>query len=294
MDFGKRLRSAREQRGVTLRQIALNTKISLGTLEALERNDPSRLPGGIFSRAFVRSYALEIGLDPERTVAEFLSAFPKYRAAPEVEVEATPASSDGRPLVGLATIAVVCALALGGYYGWPWWQQRQTEAAEATDTLPPPPVRVSAPPPEPPDAGTEPLSLVEGQGGGARETPLPGSAPGEEVRDVPHDAQDQVAAEQPAVEQATVSDQAGLRLSVHPREACWVRIVVGGQVRLARLMQAGEREELETQGAVFLEIGDAAAFDYSVNGSRGRSLGAVGQVVRATIRQDNLDDFIVR
>ena len=74
-DFGARLRQAREARGITLRQIANSTKISLASLEWLERNDISKLPGGIFSRAFVRSYAQEIGLDPDETVREFLAAF---------------------------------------------------------------------------------------------------------------------------------------------------------------------------------------------------------------------------
>jgi len=49
-DFGRSLREARERRGVSLRQIANATKISMITLEALERNDIARLPGGIFSR----------------------------------------------------------------------------------------------------------------------------------------------------------------------------------------------------------------------------------------------------
>jgi cytoskeletal protein RodZ len=75
-DFGMRMKQTREERGVSLRQIADATKISVGALEALERNDISRLPGGIFSRAFVRSYAIEIGLDPEQTVREFLVQFP--------------------------------------------------------------------------------------------------------------------------------------------------------------------------------------------------------------------------
>lgn len=75
-DFGSRMRHAREQRGVSLRTIADATKISVGVLEALERNEISRLPGGIFSRAFVRSYAAEVGLDPEQTVRDFLSQFP--------------------------------------------------------------------------------------------------------------------------------------------------------------------------------------------------------------------------
>src|SRR6266436_5283507 len=75
-DFGARLRDARERRGVPLRQIANATKISVGVLEALERDDISKLPGGIFSRAFVRSYAIEVGLDPEATLQEFIAQFP--------------------------------------------------------------------------------------------------------------------------------------------------------------------------------------------------------------------------
>src|SRR5438046_8041494 len=74
--FGAALREARDRRGVSLRQIANATKISVAALEALERNDISRLPGGIFSRAFVRSYAIQVGLDPEDTVRDFLTQFP--------------------------------------------------------------------------------------------------------------------------------------------------------------------------------------------------------------------------
>src|SRR5213593_211735 len=75
-DFGGKLREARERRGISLRQIANTTKISVAVLEALERNDVSRLPGGIFGRAFVRSYAVEVGLDPERTIQAFIAQFP--------------------------------------------------------------------------------------------------------------------------------------------------------------------------------------------------------------------------
>src|SRR5438094_7414554 len=75
-DFGGKLRAARERRGVTLRQIASATKISVSALEALERNDLSRLPGGIFSRAFVRAYAIEVGLSPDETIQEFIARFP--------------------------------------------------------------------------------------------------------------------------------------------------------------------------------------------------------------------------
>src|ERR1700681_5071304 len=74
--FGERLRDARERRGISLRQIANATKISVGVLEALERNDISKLPGGIFGRAFVRNYAIEVGLDPEAVIQDFIAQFP--------------------------------------------------------------------------------------------------------------------------------------------------------------------------------------------------------------------------
>ena len=73
---GARLREAREKRGVSLRQIATSTRISVMSLEALERSDLSRLPGGIFTRAFIRAYAQEVGLDPDRTIQDFIAELP--------------------------------------------------------------------------------------------------------------------------------------------------------------------------------------------------------------------------
>jgi cytoskeletal protein RodZ len=72
-DFSDRLKQARIARGLSLHDVAGTTKISIVALEALERGDLSRLPGGIFSRAFVRAYAAEVGLDPEEAVTEFLA-----------------------------------------------------------------------------------------------------------------------------------------------------------------------------------------------------------------------------
>ena len=74
--FGARLRSHRERRGIDLSTIAQTTKIRAGIFEALERDDTSRWPPGIFRRAFIRAYATAVGLDPESTLTEFLERFP--------------------------------------------------------------------------------------------------------------------------------------------------------------------------------------------------------------------------
>jgi cytoskeletal protein RodZ len=74
--FGARLRRERERRHIVLSSISANSKISVGYFEALERDDLSRWPSGIFRRAFIRAYAAGIGLDPEAIAREFVERFP--------------------------------------------------------------------------------------------------------------------------------------------------------------------------------------------------------------------------
>jgi cytoskeletal protein RodZ len=118
VDFGTRMRRAREARGIELRQIADATNLSMRALEALERNDISLLPGGIYSRAFVRCYALEVGIDPEQSVREFIAQFPHDSVtigSPHVPPDLD--TGTGRRWVGvIATVAVIVALAAGVLY----------------------------------------------------------------------------------------------------------------------------------------------------------------------------------
>lgn len=75
--FGPNLRRARLQRGIAIEQIAHTTHIAQDLLEALERNDFSEWPSGIFARAYVRQYAQAVGVDPDATVDEFCRNFPQ-------------------------------------------------------------------------------------------------------------------------------------------------------------------------------------------------------------------------
>ena len=95
-EFGALLKQAREDRGLSLRQIASSTKISMVALEALERDDFSRLPGGIFSRAFVRAYALEVGLEPDQTVATFIEEYDKAASTRAQRVTRPEVTADDR------------------------------------------------------------------------------------------------------------------------------------------------------------------------------------------------------
>jgi hypothetical protein len=80
-DLGAWLRRERERSGVSLDTISTRTKVARSLLEALERNDVSRWPNGIFRRAFVRGYAHQVGLDPDYVEALFRRAFPEQHAS---------------------------------------------------------------------------------------------------------------------------------------------------------------------------------------------------------------------
>jgi transcriptional regulator with XRE-family HTH domain len=75
--FGARLRQRREDQHIALLTIADETKIKLSLLEALERDDVSHWPSGIFRRAYIRAYAHCIGLNPDVVVREFLELYPE-------------------------------------------------------------------------------------------------------------------------------------------------------------------------------------------------------------------------
>jgi cytoskeletal protein RodZ len=69
--IGEQLRLAREERGIPLREISDQTRISVHYLEAIETNDYKRLPGGIFNRSFVKAYARYVGYDEKEAVEAY-------------------------------------------------------------------------------------------------------------------------------------------------------------------------------------------------------------------------------
>jgi transcriptional regulator with XRE-family HTH domain len=75
--FVTRLRRHRQRNGISLDEMAADTRVKRELLEALERNDLSEWPKGLYARAWIRAYASAVGLDPIDTVDEFCRLFPQ-------------------------------------------------------------------------------------------------------------------------------------------------------------------------------------------------------------------------
>jgi hypothetical protein len=103
--FCAKLRAARERRGIPLSTIAAATKVGVSHLAALERNDLSRWPAGLYRRAWIRGYADAVGLPIDVTVDEFVAAFDPPPPVHEAPAESS-AVTDGSLRLTLAATRI--------------------------------------------------------------------------------------------------------------------------------------------------------------------------------------------
>ncbi len=113
--FGEHLRREREMRGISLEEISETTKISVRFLNALENEEFSKLPGGIFARSFIRSYAEYLGLDMEGVIAEFQLVAPPKDEEDFSKLGTTGNSPKQKRKIPLLPWLIAVALLGGGY-----------------------------------------------------------------------------------------------------------------------------------------------------------------------------------
>lgn len=129
--FGEELRRERELRQISLREVSEATKINMRFLEALERNEFRHLPGGQFTKGFVRAYSQHIGLDAEAMVNAYLYELDRQQRDPETRGQALglpKLASEGareaprkRGALLLAAVIVTAAVATVLLFLWPGW-----------------------------------------------------------------------------------------------------------------------------------------------------------------------------
>lgn len=88
--LGRALRKARERQGLTLDDASRGIRLRAEYLDALEREAWDELPGDVYTRSFLRSYATFVRIDPDKAIAVFERAMGRRAAAP-APVERVPA-----------------------------------------------------------------------------------------------------------------------------------------------------------------------------------------------------------
>lgn len=85
--LGTYLRHERELRQISLEEIAQTTRIPLRMLQNIEDDHLDELPGDVFARGFLKSYASTVGLDED----DVLERFSRRSERPEEEPDVAPA-----------------------------------------------------------------------------------------------------------------------------------------------------------------------------------------------------------
>jgi cytoskeletal protein RodZ len=260
MDIGADLRKARIARKRSIEEISRATKITTTVLQAIENDAFASVPGGLFTRGYLRAYAREVGLDGESLVARYRAEFetpeppPEERAQPAeverewlgwirplVEPEEEGSSRTKTVLIELCIVLVAVTIYFVG------WKRPSVRTAELKPNTA---LAVS-----PTDAATP--------------------------------------AVQPAV--ATTGRSEIPRtptLEIHTSGDCWVEATLNGERVIARLMKSDETQSLPIRGEIRIRVGDPGAFAFSVDGVAGRPVGHPGQPATMRLNTKNYRELL--
>ena len=154
--FGEQLRAAREAQGITLREVSEQTRITLRHLEAIEADDFKVLPGGVFNRSFIKSYAKYIGFDEAKALQLYQESSREQGTSeensfsqnqPKVYTDDRTARSPMTNLVLVGGALLLFGLAIYGFVRW--FGSSPTPAAISNPTPTPTPVLMASSNPTP-------------------------------------------------------------------------------------------------------------------------------------------------
>lgn len=275
--LGGFFRQARERQGLSLDQIASQTRIPPQHLQALEEEDFASLPAKVFTKGFVRSYARALGLDEDEALQLFLTSSGSFyertkqeQQHVQIKLEAAHRSRFNWNLV------LILFLVIGGalFYLLPA-QQEQLPPANESET----PLRIelhqetkpsSAEPPA--DASPiTPLDTAPSPSPPVISLPPPPPhepkviSPGLAVSPVPEDA---------------LGPGGPLVLEIEATQLTWVVVRSDDQAPHEALLQPGQQITWKAKKQFLLTLGNAAGVAISLNGESRGPFGKPGQVVR--------------
>lgn len=279
-DLGQLLKKARLDKGMSLEQLEEITKIRKRYLEAIEEGDYKILPGSFYVRAFIKSYAEAVGMDPNEVLGLYRSVIP----TPTVETTVEPIrrkkhhtrntdkiSKWASTIVMISFVMLVLGLIY--YFIWNSYEGEANQQVDQSDKI----TTKSTPPEQQKqaDGGTQGMA----------------SGTGAEAADKPQQPQQQPVQEQPKNTVLTLAktenntdyyiaenaDKLNVQLKVNGEE-CWLRIdkIVQAspdkkperQVMEQKLYKKGDTRDWVSDTSVYMTVGLPMAAEITVNGTK--------------------------
>jgi len=278
--LGEFFHHAREQQGLSLEQVASQTRIQQRHLQALEEEDYASLPAKVFTKGFVRSYARTLGLDEDEALQLFLASSSSFyehtqqeQQHVQIKLEAAHRSRFNWNLVLILFVVIAGIL----FYLLPEQQENPPPPAESETPLPiesiqePKPSLAEPPHSVAPVAPVAPVDTVKPPSPSPliapptlepKPTPMPSSLP---PSPVPED---------------TLGPGGSLALEIEATQLTWVVVRSDDQAPHEALLQPGQRITWKAKKQYLLTLGNAAGVVVRLNGESRGPFGKPGQVVR--------------
>jgi cytoskeleton protein RodZ len=309
--FGDRLKKEREQRGISLDDISLTTKIGTRLLRALEEEKFDQLPGGIFNKGFVRAYARYVGLDEDQAVADYMIAIGANLQRPEQAVAIAPppvppppvAAPAPKPridvlqeirrwvppeqipwgLLAISLLVIALAFATWSYFHRPQVDKKKIVPASSAETLPAPVTASKIAEP-----ASEKTQVVP-----PADTPAAVTAPIPTTEKTLSQAEPIAPAALHTTAEAQSADSAAgvFRLLLKGNSdsvKCWVSIAVDGKPPAEVTLLAPYRKLIHAKKEVVVKAGNVGAIDIFFNGKKLPPQGEYGEVKILTFQPDGL------
>lgn len=266
-ELGQVLQRAREEKGISLDDIQRITKIQRRYLEAIERGHFHVLPGHFYARAFIKSYAEAVGLDPSHIMNHFQSDLPAQPPQEQMErLRRRRAASANQPLqagrwVTKTLLVMFIALIIGVIY-------IAFVNSNGLETNPVPRDNVAQTP-----------DVIQPEGAaGAPVTPSPSdqtppASPQQPPANTPPVVQPQTPALTFESQQGTLYNYTlagGEKITVKLKavtDRCWFGVAEakGKGFKQEGTLQKGEEKVVELGTTAFVRLGKPAAVELSVN-----------------------------
>ncbi len=194
-EIGTKLRQNREDKGLSISEVSMATKINAKILKAIEEGDEANLPAKTFLRGFVRSYASYLKMDVTSIMNEFKELVGSTKPEPTPPLDTAPTFSEALPdmsspkvlkkaaIVGALALTIFAIVITKNIYEKYSLEREAKPTVEAT-TVPETNTQETTPSSQPDKLVQSPEDLKMGEEAKAKESPkqeqTPSAAPKEE------------------------------------------------------------------------------------------------------------------
>jgi cytoskeleton protein RodZ len=283
MGIGARLREEREKKGFLLADLADFLRIQETYLAEIEADNFApmlKTLGSAYVYGFIRTYARQLGVDPDQAAAEFKQEQVESVNMPPLIVR-QPIEEQRLPswrLIAVAGVGLIVVVLV--------WNYLHADHDTVSEAVPPVPDRYTESP-VPQIAASPPVQRTVTQQTVVQTAPAGESEDSDEATDIPQQSDKNPLGLANSSSAAIAATGASLgaggptRVAIHAVENSWVQIYdASGTAVFTGILHAGETYRVPDQPGYTMTAGNAGGIEISVDEAARPPLGATGQVMR--------------